>query len=605
LSDRSRRASTLRRLLRVLWPSRLWIAGGIVCMGILAATTAAYAWLTGPLLHFLTSGSVEGLGMLATLLERFGGMDPAELDRGRILVLVPLVLVGIGLLKGLAYFGHFYLMGMVAQHVVIRLRRSFFDRLLRLSPQQMSRQRTGDLLSRFGADIQAVETALHIAFPTYLRDSLQVAVLLVLCFFLDWRLSLIAFGAVPLAVLPLARMAKRLKKVARQGQQSVGNLTGLAHDTIAGIRVVQAYGMGDHLEKKFASESRNWLRLQRKTLKSRGIASPAMELLTVVGVAAVLAFAVRAMSSGALLSEQLLSFLAAFALLLQPAKNLGKVGGFFLQGMASADRLFEVIDLEPSVREARDPVRLDAFRDRIRFEGVSVRYGERTVIHDMELELRRSEVVALVGPSGGGKSTVAGLLTRLLDPDAGRITLDGVDLRALSLDSLRSRIALVPQEVLLFDDSVRANVAYGIEASEARLLEALEAARALEFVQKLPRGLDTRIGEGGATLSGGQRQRLAIARALLKDAPILILDEATSALDSESEREVQAALDTLMQGRTALVIAHRLSTIRGADRICVLVGGRIVEEGRHQDLLERRGVYFRLHEMQDLETGAA
>lgn len=591
-------ASTLRRLLGILWSLRASIAGGFACMIVLAITTAGYAWLVGPLLHFLTSGHAEGLGI-------FGKLLGTDLDRDRLLLVVPAVMVGLGLAKGLAYFGHFYLMGMVAQRAVIDLRRRLFNSILRLSPKDLGRQRTGDLLARFGADLQAVETALHIAFPTYLRDSLQVAVLLVLCFILDWRLSLIAFGAVPLAIVPLTRMGKRLKRVAGQGQKSVGELTGLTHDTIAGIRVVQAYGMEPYLEGRFAEESKRWLTLQRRSLRARGLASPAMELLSVVGVAAVLAFAVRAMADGALLSEGLLSFLASLGLLLQPAKNLGKVGGFFLQGLASAERIFEGIDLEPSIVEAPEPIAMPPFSDRIRFEDVSFRYGERPVLDGFSLELQRSEVVALVGPSGGGKSTAAALLSRSLDPESGRITIDGVDLRALSLSSLRSQIALVPQEVLLFDDTVRGNVAYGLEASEEGILAALEAANAMEFVRQLPEGLDTRVGERGASLSGGQRQRLAIARAILRDAPILILDEATSALDNESEREVQAALEELLKGRTALVIAHRLSTIRSADRICVLAEGRIVEEGSHETLLARGGAYHRLHELQAGGRGAA
>lgn len=591
-------ASTLRRLLGILWSLRASIAGGFACMIVLAITTAGYAWLVGPLLHFLTSGHAEGLGI-------FGKLLGTDLDRDRLLLVVPAVMVGLGLAKGLAYFGHFYLMGMVAQRAVIDLRRRLFNSILRLSPKDLGRQRTGDLLARFGADLQAVETALHIAFPTYLRDSLQVAVLLVLCFILDWRLSLIAFGAVPLAIVPLTRMGKRLKRVAGQGQKSVGELTGLTHDTIAGIRVVQAYGMEPYLEGRFAEESKRWLTFQRRSLRARGLASPAMELLSVVGVAAVLAFAVRAMADGALLSEGLLSFLASLGLLLQPAKNLGKVGGFFLQGLASAERIFEGIDLEPSIVEAAEPIPLPPFSDRIRFEDVSFRYGERPVLDGFSLELQRSEVVALVGPSGGGKSTAAALLSRSLEPESGRITIDGVDLRALSLSSLRSQIALVPQEVLLFDDTVRGNVAYGLEASEEGILAALEAANAMEFVRQLPEGLDTKVGERGASLSGGQRQRLAIARAILRDAPILILDEATSALDNESEREVQAALEELLKGRTALVIAHRLSTIRSADRICVLAEGRIVEEGSHETLLARGGAYHRLHELQAGGRGAA
>lgn len=597
------RGSTARRLLGDLFrPYAGHVAIAFVCMLILAAAEAGYAFLVGPLLHFLTSGDPAGLGPVAALVP---GFEPATLDREAALLVVPGVLLGLGLAKGLAYFGQFYRMGLVAQLVVRDLRERLFSRIVRLAPQDLAQERTGDLLSRFGTDLQAVETALHISVPAYLRDGVQVVALLLLCFFLDWKLSLVAFCVLPVAAFPLSRLGKRLKRVARQGQRSVGRLGELVHETAAGIRVVQAYGMAEHALRRFDEENARWLALQRKSLRSRGLASPVMELLAVTGVALALAFALRQVGEGALLSQQLLSFLAAVALLFQPAKNLGKVGGFFLQGLASADRIYELLDREPSLSERPGAVALPPLREALRFEGVTFRHGERVILDRFDLELRRGEVVALVGPSGAGKTTVANLLTRAVDPHEGRITLDGVDLRDATLASLREQIAVVPQEVVLFDDTVRANVAYGLEVDDGRLWEALAAAHALPFVEALPRGVDTVIGERGSTLSGGQRQRLAIARALLRGAPILVLDEATSALDSESEREVQAALETLMRGRTALVIAHRLSTIRSADRICVLDGGRIVEEGSHEELLAKGGVYRRLHDLQQIAPGSA
>jgi len=377
------------------------------------------------------------------------------------------------------------------------------------------------------------------------------------------------------------------------------------HETAAGIRVVQAYGMEDHALRRFHEENRRWLLLQKKSLRSRGLASPVMELLAVTGIAVALAFALRQVGEGALLSQQLLSFLATVALLLQPAKNLGKVGGFFLQGLASAERIHEVLDLAPSIADRPGAAPLAPLANAIRFEGVTFRHGDRTVLDGLDLELKRGEMVALVGPSGAGKTTVANLLARVVDPDGGRISFDRVDLRDATLASLRDQVAVVPQEVLLFDDTVRANVAYGLEVDDARIREALRAAHAEAFVDALPAGLDTVIGERGSSLSGGQRQRLAIARALLRGAPVLVLDEATSALDSESEREVQAALEALLAGRTALVIAHRLSTVRAADRICVLEAGRIVEQGRHEELLALGGAYKRLHDLQAIAPGSA
>lgn len=588
-------------LLGTLRPHLGLVAIAWLCMLVLAAATAGYAWITGPLLHFLTSGDISGLGPFARLVP---GFDPETLDRSSALILVPGVMVVLGTAKGLAYFGQFTAMGLVAQRAVAGLRERLFDRLLLLSPKDLEAQRTGDLLTRFGADVQAVEQALQIAVPTYLRDGVQAVALLGLCFYLDWRLALLAFGLMPLAIFPLSRLGKRLKRVSHQGQRSVGRLAEYVHETTAGIRVVQAYGMEAHALARFDEENRRWLSLQRKSLFSRGLASPAMELLTVTGIALSIAFAVRAVSDGALLSSELLSFLATVALLFQPAKNLGKVGGFFLLGLASMERLVEVLDLEPSVQEKEGATSLSSFEDSIRFEAVDFSHGDRQVLRCLDLHIPRGQVVALVGPSGAGKTTIANLLSRTGDPQGGRVAIDGVDLRDLSLSSLRDLVAVVPQEVLLFDDTVRANVAYGLDVSEDTIRNALAAAHALSFVEAMPKGLDTLVGERGASLSGGQRQRLAIARALLRESPILVLDEATSALDSESEREVQAALESLWQGRTAVVIAHRLSTVRSADRIYVIEGGRIVEEGSHDELMARGGAYKRLHELQGIRPGA-
>jgi subfamily B ATP-binding cassette protein MsbA len=598
LSDRSR---VIRRLAPFLRPHVGALALAGVCMLVLAVSTAAYAYLVGPLLRFLTGGQVEGLATLA----RFVGQDPAALDRTALLLLVPAAMLVLGLAKGVAYFGQFYLMGMIAQKVVRTLRERVFGHLLALAPQDLAAQRTGDLLARFGTDLYGIELALTYSFSSYLRDSLQVVVLVAACFFLDWRLSLVAFGLVPVAVLPLARLARKLRRTTKRGQESVGRLSDMVHEATAGIRVIQAYGMEAHLSRRFDEENRRWLGAQRKSLRTRGIAAPAMELTAVVGLAAALAYAVRAVGDGALLPSQLISFLATVALIFEPAKQLGKVGAYFLQGVAGGERIFEVLDLVPTVVPRPGATDLPRFSGTIRFEGVSFRYGERTVLDGVDLELRRGEVVALVGGSGAGKTTLANLLCRSFDPAAGRIRVDGRDLRDVTLPSLRRQLALVTQETVLFDDTVRANVAYGRDATDDEVREALRAARALDFVLALPRGLDTVIGERGVTLSGGQRQRLAIARAILRDAPILILDEATSALDGESEREVQAALKTLLVGRTALVIAHRLSTIREATRILVLVGGRIVEEGTHEELLRRGGEYRRLHDLQTRAGEAA
>jgi subfamily B ATP-binding cassette protein MsbA len=377
----------------------------------------------------------------------------------------------------------------------------------------------------------------------------------------------------------------------------------LLHEALQGVRIVQSFGMERYERDKFAAEQDRFLGTMRKSFFVRAIFTPTLELMAAVGIAATVVFAARAVASAQLQPERVISFLATIVLLYTPLKSLGGTGQGVTQGMAGARRLWEVLD-EP-LGMTSGAGELPRFQSEVRFENVSFRYPSRngaeppTVLRSIDLTLRRGEVVALVGPSGGGKTTLMNLMPRFADPTEGRITLDGRDIQSVTLASLRAQMALVAQETFLFNDTVRANIAYGLTGVPQESLEAAAAAaRADGFIRELPQGYDTLVGERGVTLSGGQRQRLAIARALLKDAPILLLDEATSALDTESEREVQRALDRLMEQRTCLVIAHRLSTIRHATRIAVLAQGRVAELGTHDELIARRGEYARLYEMQ-------
>jgi subfamily B ATP-binding cassette protein MsbA len=590
------------RLLRFAAPYKLRIAAAIACMAVLSMATAGYVYLLGPALEFLFTGRPEALGGLARVLPASWDVAGklARVERSAILGVLPAIIVGVSVVKGAAYFGQFYLTGLTGQKMVADVRRALFDRLLGLSPAFFTRRHSGDLMSRFATDVVAVEQGISNAIPTYIRDGLTVVVMLASCFLLDWRMSLIAFGAIPITLLPIVRMAKRLKRVTSHAQSTSGELAEIVQETLSGMRVVQSYGMERWESERFAEANRKMIRIQRRSFFVRAFSSPLMEVMAAAGLAAAIWWVGGRILAGELEAGKFFSFVAAVLLLYTPVKQLGRVGQIAMQGAAAGERIFEILDAESPVPDTGRDV-LPPFREAIRYEGVSFAYGDRPVLHDLSLEVRRGEVVALVGSSGGGKTTVANLLPRFWDPTAGRVAIDGKDVREVTLASLRAQLALVTQETVLFNDTVRANIAYGRpDVPLAEVERAARLAQAHEFIQALPRGYDTPVGERGVLLSGGQRQRIAIARAFMKDAPILILDEATSALDAESEREVQKALDSLMaleggERRTTLVIAHRLSTIRNADRIVVLSGGRVVETGRHDELVARGGEYARLH----------
>jgi ATP-binding cassette, subfamily B, bacterial MsbA len=592
---------TYFRLFRFAVPYKWRFAAALTCMVLLAGATAAYVNLLGPALDFLFTGRTNAVQSLARMSPR--GLDAAgyfqSIDRKQMLLVLPFVIVAVALVKGVAYFGQSYLMAVASQRMVADMRRALFDKLVRLPPSFHARHHSGDLISRFAADVGMVQMAITEAVATYLRDGLTVVVMLANCFILDWKLSLVAFGAVPVTLVPVIRLSKRLRSNTGSSVATLGYISEVALEVLAGIRVVQSFCKEAYESTRFAGANERLLKFERRIARVRSFSSPLMEVMAAVGLAAAISWVGGRIIGGQLEAGKFFSFVAAVLLLYQPVKQLGRVGQTAILGAASGSRIFEIIDTETTIPDD-GKAKLARIQDAIRYEQVRFAYGEREVLHGIDLTVRRGEVVALVGPSGGGKTTLANLLPRFWDPTGGRISVDGRDIREYTLESLRSNIAVVGQETFLFNDTVRANIAYGLpQATDAEVEHAARVAQAHDFIVQLPSGYQTPVGERGGQLSGGQRQRIAIARAVLKNAPILVLDEATNALDAESEREVQRALDALMETedgrhRTTLVIAHRLATIRNADLIAVIGDGLVVETGRHDELLARGGEYARL-----------
>ncbi len=592
---------TYLRIFRFAIPYKGRFAAALLCMVVLAGATTAYVNLLGPALDFLFTGRMSSAASLSRVLPRWLDVQGflATVDRRQMLVILPFVIVAVSGVKGVAYFGQSYLMAVASQRMIADMRRALFDKLVRLPPSFHAKHHSGDLISRFSADVNMVQMAVTEAVATYLRDGLTVVVMLLNCFVLDWKLSLIAFGAIPATLIPVIRISKRLRSNTGDSVATLGYISELALEAVAGIRVIQSFCTEAWESNRFSQANQKLLKFERRIARVRSFSSPLMEVMAAVGLAAAIWWVGGRILENQLHPGKFFSFVAAVLLLYQPVKQLGRVGQTAIFGAASGARIFEILDVVPSVPDD-GKAELAPVQDAIRFEQLHFSYGDRPVLHGIDLELRRGEVVALVGSSGGGKTTIANLLPRFWDPVSGRITIDGRDIREFTLRSLREQIAVVGQETMLFNDSVRANIAYGrTDVSIEDVERAARVAQAHDFILQLPERYETRVGERGVLLSGGQRQRIAIARAVLKNAPILVLDEATSALDAESEREVQRALDALMQlggerHRTTLVIAHRLSTIRNADKIAVIVDGRIVETGRHEALIASRGEYARL-----------
>lgn len=549
----------------------------MACMVVLAGCTAALAWVLQP------------------------ALDEALNGNHQYIYLIPVGIIVLYVIKGIAYYGQSYFMAYIGQRIVFDLRNVFYERLTNQSLGFFAHRKTGELMARITYDITLVQAAVSTAITALIRDSMTIIFLLGVVFYQDWLLALIAFLVLPVIVYPIIRFGKKMRRATLDSQASMGEISSLVEETIGGVRVVKAFGMEPYEQKRFRDHTWNYFSYQMRALRVQALSFPIMELVAGFGIAGVLLYGGMRVASGEATAGSLMSFLAALIMLYEPVKRLSNANNQVQQGMAAAERIFEVLDEPVAVADGVDAGVAEPFRQAVSFRNVALQYPgtDKSILNDISFNVKAGEVVALVGRSGAGKSSLANLVPRFIDVSGGSVLLDGVDVRELTQESLRDQIALVTQEVILFNDTVLNNIAYGHSEIDLERVEAVaRAANAHEFIEKLPKGYDTLVGERGIILSGGQRQRLSLARALLKDAPILILDEATSSLDTESERLVQQAIDRLMQGRTVIVIAHRLSTIRHADRIVVLDAGRIVQTGRHEELLEEGGLYAELYEMQ-------
>ncbi len=521
----------------------------------------------------------------------------------RALLITCLILVGLFFLKNLFRYLSMYFIAPVRNGVIHDLRQQVFRKLVRLPLAYFNEERKGDLLARITSDVQEIESSILNVLESVFRSPVTIAGSLFIMVYMSPGLTLIVFGLMLFTGLIIGGISRRLRRQSGVLQNLLGRLVATVEETLGGMRVVKAFRAESFQEAHFGEINRQYRRLQTRIIRRRDLSSPLSEFLGISVVAVLLWIGAQRIFAGELGAESFMAFLLAFYNVIDPSKQLTNAWYHIQKGLAAVDRVDKILDAPDGMPEKPAALPVSSIREGIRFEGVSFRYPgtETWALRDVNFFLPKGKTIALVGLSGAGKSTIADLIPRFYDVTEGRITLDGTDIRDLRLDDLRSLLGMVTQEAILFHDTVANNITFGHPAPADAIARAADRAHALSFVDQLPEGMDTQIGDRGGKLSGGQRQRLTIARALLRDPQLLILDEATSALDSESERLVQDALETLLTNRTALVIAHRLSTIRRADEILVLSDGRIVERGRHDALIAAGGPYSRLVALQGLE----
>ena len=516
-----------------------------------------------------------------------------------IFILLPFGIIVLYAIRGLCRYTNDFFIRSAGQLAVQDVRNDLYEKNMKLGLGYFTRNETGILMSRVVSDVTIMQEGVASVITGLFRDGISAISLLGVIFYRDWRLALISFIVIPLTVLPATKIGKRIKGLARQGQEKMGDLASILQETYSGIKVIKAFGLESREVERFKRCNREFYFFIRKNIKYEGLSTPIMEFIISFGVAGVIYVGGSNVLQGTLSASEFFSFITAMVLVFTPIKRLLASYNNVQRSLGAAERVFEVMDEKPEILDGPDARDLGRAVGEMEFRDVHFKYDDDYVLQGVNLSASRGEVIALVGPSGGGKTTLVSLITRFYDPTQGAILMDGVDIRRRTMKSLLEQIALVDQETILFNDTIANNIRYGkSDAADEEVEAAARAAFAHDFITELPEGYETNIGDRGVRLSGGQRQRLCIARAILKDAPILILDEATSALDTESEQMVQQALNNLMANRTTFVIAHRLSTITHADRIIVLEKGVVAEMGNHQALMDNDGLYSRLHGMQ-------
>lgn len=587
------------RLLRFVRPHRKLLGLAALMMGFSAIFDGLSLSMIVPLADkVLTDKKIilptQAPAFLTNFIDLLNSLSPFIVLKFMVIAVLLLFIF-----KGLFFFAQGYLMSDIGQRIVRDIRSQLYAKLQSLSLEYYYRKRGGELISRITNDVARVENAVSYGLTDLIYESMQVVVFIFLIFFIHWRLALISLLLLPLVSIPMVRIGKILKKLSRRSQEKMADIYSSLYETIFGARIVKAFCAEDEAIKRFNQQNRDFYKLAMKSIKRRLILGPVTEYIGVAAAVFVFFWGGRQVIAGELSFGVFGLFLGALLSLIRPFKKLSQVYSLNQQATAASLRIYEVLNSQPKVRDMPQAEDFPQPRFSIMFEGVGFAYNAESVLCGIDLKVNVGQSLAIVGQSGVGKTTLIDLLLRFYDPQRGRILIDGRDIREFSLKSLRQNIGLVSQEIILFNDTVKANIAYGRQNSSLQeVREASVKAYAHDFIMKLPQGYDTVIGERGMALSGGQRQRIAIARALLKDPPILVLDEATSHLDSASERIVQEAIEGLMQGRTVFIVAHRLSIVQNADYIVVLDKGRIVEQGRHEELLSKGGLYLRLYQTQ-------